>query len=146
MPMTTTESNIQAVLDVFRILEQRDGTETSLEPLVHLCHADVELCWPPSLPYGGTSRGLLPTGTSWRDVWDPLQPTQAERSMSPRVIAATDREVVVLYRQRGVNQRGVSFATEVLGVYEMLDGKLSRAQMFYFDEQGTNRFLASSTG
>ena len=64
--------------------------------------------------------------------------------MNPQVIAANDRnEVVVLYCQRGVNNRGEHFETQVLGVYEIREGKLSRAQMFYFDEAGTNRFLAT---
>jgi ketosteroid isomerase-like protein len=143
--MNTTDSNIQTVLNGFRAIEQREPNEPNMESFLQLVQPDVELCWPPSLPYGGISRGLQQAGPSWADIWDLLQPTAAERRMNPRVIAANDRnEVVVLYRQRGINKGGERFETEVLGVYEIRERKLSRAQMFYFDEAGTNRFLAIS--
>jgi hypothetical protein len=35
-----------------------------------------------------------------------LQPTEAERRMDPRVVAASEEEVVVLWRQRGVDSGG----------------------------------------
>lgn len=144
--MNTTDSNIQTVLKIFEVLEQREPSGHTVERLLELCQTDVEICWPPSLPYGGTSRGLVQVHPSWTDAWDPLQPTQVERQMSPRVIAANGRnEVGVVYRQRGLNCRGEHFETEVLGLYELRDGKLARAQMFYFDEAGTNRFLTEST-
>jgi ketosteroid isomerase-like protein len=61
--------------------------------------------------------------------------------MSPRVIAATDREVVVLWRQRGVSANGERLDAEVIGLYEVRDSKLVRAQMFYFDTTAVLRFL-----
>lgn len=143
--MNTTGSNIQTVLNIFRALEGREPNERNMEPFLELWQPDIEFCWPPSLPYGGTSRGLQQIGPSWRDVWDPLQPTAAERRMDPRVIAANDHnEVVVVYRQRGVSESGEKFETEVLGLYQVINGKLQRAQMFYFDEAGTNRFLENA--
>lgn len=143
--MNTADRNIQTVLNIFRALEEREGNDRSMERFLQLSHSDIELCWPPSLPYGGSSHGLQPTGPSWIDVWDPLQPTPAERRMNARVIAANDRnEVVVVYRQRGVNSSGEQFETEVVGIYELREEKLARAQMFYFDEAGTNLFLATS--
>lgn len=139
------ESNIQTVLNIFRAIEEREPDSRNMEPLLELCQPDVELSWPPSLPYGGTSRGFQITGPSWSDFWDPLQPTPAYRRMDPRVVAANGRnKVVVAYRQRGVNHRGERFETEVIGLYQMRDQKLLRAQMFYFDEAGTNRFVAVS--
>jgi len=32
---------------------------------------------------------------SWSEVWEPLQPTEAERKMDPRVVAANEDDVVV---------------------------------------------------
>jgi hypothetical protein len=89
--------------------------------------------WPPSLL---TSR----PGATWERIWDPLQPTESERQMSPRVIAS-DHEVVVLWRQRGVAAGGERFDGEVLGLYEVRDAKFARAQMFYFDTAASLRFL-----
>jgi ketosteroid isomerase-like protein len=62
--------------------------------------------------------------------------------MDPRVIAATDDEVVVLWRQRGLSPHGTRYDGEVLGLYEVRDRKLSRAQMFYFDAVAVQSFLA----
>jgi ketosteroid isomerase-like protein len=51
--------------------------------------------------------------------------------MDPRVIAANDEEVVVLYRQRAVDSAGERFDEPVLGLYETREGKLARAHMFH---------------
>jgi ketosteroid isomerase-like protein len=64
--------------------------------------------------------------------------------MDPRVVAATEREVVVLYHQRGVSPSGARFDGEVLGLYEVRDGLFARAQMFYFDAVAVQRFLATA--
>jgi ketosteroid isomerase-like protein len=64
--------------------------------------------------------------------------------MDARVVAATEREVVVLYHQRGVSPNGQRFDGEVLGLYEVRDGKLARAQMFYFDAVAVRRFLTAA--
>jgi ketosteroid isomerase-like protein len=129
--MSASES-IAIVLEAFRAVEQRDD-----DRLRELCHPEVEFHWTPSLPFGGSSR-------TWSDVWRPLQPTAAERRMDPRVVASTEREVVVLWRQRGVSPGGERFDGEVLGLYEVRDGKFARAQMFYFDAVAVQRFLASA--
>jgi uncharacterized protein len=132
--MSAGES-IAIVLEAFRAVEQRDD-----ERLLELYHPEVEFHWTPSLPFGGASR------PSWSDVWDPLQPTEAERRLDPRVVAATEREVVVRWQQRGVSPGGERFDGEVLGLYEVRDGKFARAQMFYFDPLAVQRFLASAGG
>ena len=125
--------SVAIVLESFRAVEQRDD-----DRLLELSHAEVKFHWTPSLPFGG------PAQPSWSDVWRPLQPTEAERRMDPHVVAATDREVVVLWRQRGVTPDGARFDGEVLGLYEVRDGRLARAQMFYFDAVAVQRFLASA--
>jgi len=93
------ESDADVALAVIRAVEQRDG-----ERLMDLYHDDVKLHDPASLPYGGVADGkssLLeqmeraPERT-WLGTWGPLQPTEAERRMDPRVIAEADGEVVVL--------------------------------------------------
>jgi ketosteroid isomerase-like protein len=97
--------------------------------------------WPPSLPYGGSvgDESRAP-GQDWLGVYR-LQPSDAERRMDPRVVAATENEVVVLWRQRGLSPSGKRFDGEVLGLYGVRDGKLSHAQMFYFDSAAVLRFL-----
>jgi len=66
--------------------------------------------------------------------------------MDPRVVAAGDDEVVVLWRQRGINPDGDRFDGPVLGLYQVLEGKLARAQMFYFDTAALVSFLAKTRG
>jgi len=66
--------------------------------------------------------------------------------MDPRLVAATDREVVVLYRQRGVRSGGERLDMETVGLYQVRDGKFARAQMFYFDTTAVLRFLGEPDG
>jgi ketosteroid isomerase-like protein len=136
----TTRASTDIVVAAFDAVERRDERR-----LAELCHPEVEFHWPPSLPYGGSSRG---TGalqdrdrTGWDRVWDPLQPTEQERRMDPRVIAAAGEEVVVLWHQRGLAPGGQRLDTEVVGLYEVRDGKFACARMFYFDTIAVLRFL-----
>jgi NAD(P)H dehydrogenase (quinone) len=127
----------QIVLAAFRAVERRDP-----QRLLELYHPEVEFHWPPSLPYGGSfRRGEERSGPGWQDVWEPLQPTPNERALSPRLVAATPDEVVVLWRQQGVSPTGTRFDGEVLGLYQIRDGKFARAQMFYFDTAAALQFL-----
>ena len=67
--------------------------------------------------------------------------------MDPRVVAAGPEEVVILWQQRAVSPAGDGLETPVLGVYQIREGKLARAQMFYFDPAAVNDFLArANTG
>jgi hypothetical protein len=61
--------------------------------------------------------------------------------MDPRIVAATEREVVVLWRQRGLSPSGERFDGEVLGLYEIRDNTFARAQMSYFDTAVVKHFL-----
>src|SRR6266511_3427148 len=129
--------NVKLLLDVFGAIERRDD-----QRFRDLLNPAFEIIWPPSLPYGGTSRGVAPAAPTWGETWLPLQPTEAERRMDPRVVAASEDEVVVLWRQRGVTPAGARFDGEVLGLYRVLEGKLGRPQMFYFDTAALVSFLA----
>jgi ketosteroid isomerase-like protein len=131
------KENIEVMRDIFGALERRDERR-----FLALVHPDVEMHWPPSLPYGGTSRGLQQE--TWSDTWSPLQPTEAERRMEPRVVAASEDEVIVLWRQRGITLAGDRCDEEVLGLYYVCGGKLARAQMFYFDTTALLSFLAKA--
>jgi ketosteroid isomerase-like protein len=134
----------EVVLATFRALEDRDR-----ERLFARFHDEVEICEPPSLPYGGTVRGKaaireqLETApeTTWLGTWDPLQPSAAERRMDPRVVATAGDEVAVIYTQRAVSPDGERFESQVMGLYEVRDGKLARAQMFHYDTAATSGFL-----
>jgi uncharacterized protein len=140
-----SRDKVDVVLEAFRTLEQRD-------PEAHfaLYHTEVEFHDAPSLPYGGAVRGReeirerferAPNET-WLGTWGPLQPTESERRMEPRVVAAHDDEVVVIYRQRAVDSAGERFDAPVVGLYEVRDGKLARAQMFHFDTAAVVDYLA----
>jgi ketosteroid isomerase-like protein len=127
------QSNQKLVLDAFNAIEQRND-----EKFGKLLHRDFEIHWPPSLPYSGSG---APT---WSETWESLQPTEADRRMDPRVVAVSENEVVVLWRQRGLSPSGERFEGEVLGLYRVRDGRLERAQMFYFDTAAVASFLAKS--
>ena len=90
------QENSKTILTIFRAIEERDAAQfrSFLQP-------DFEIHWPPSLPYGGTFCGVEPQPGGWGATWQPLQPTETERRMDPRVVAAHDDDVVVLWRQRG---------------------------------------------
>jgi uncharacterized protein len=137
MTQVETNQSVQVVLEAFRAVEDRDERR-----LLELYHPEVEFHWPPSLPYGGSFRAESRTpGQGWSEVWDPLQPSEAERRMDPRVVAATADEVVALWRQRGLSPSGQRFDGEVLGLYGVRDSKFACAQMFYFDSAAVLRFL-----
>lgn len=78
---------------------------------------------------------------TWLGTWGPLQPTDAERRMDPRVVAAAGDEVTVVHSQRAVSPSGESFESPVLGLYEVREGKLARAQMFHYDTAAILAFL-----
>ena len=130
--MNATE-NTEVMRGIFSAIEHRDS-----QRLLDLCQPDVAFLWPPALPYAGGERG------AWAQTWMPLQPTDAEQRMDPRVVAASEDEVVILWQQRGVSPAGDRFAGPVLGLYRLRDGKLARAQMFYFDTVGLVDFLTKA--
>ena len=137
--LSKQEENSKTILAVFRAIEERDATQFRA-----LLQPDFEIHWPGSLPYGGTFRGVEPQPHGWGATWQPLQPTEAERKMDPQVVAAHGDDVVVLWHQRGRCGDGDSIDEEVLGLYHFREGKLARAQMFYFDTVPVADFLAKA--
>jgi hypothetical protein len=139
---TARDRNVTVMLDLFRAIEDRDPNHRNAERELSFYQSDVEFHWPAALPYGGMSRGLSGrSGTDWNTTWTPLQPTKAERRMDPQVIGADDGRVAILYHQRGISPTGERFDGEVIGLYDLREFKLARAQMFYFDEAECVRFL-----
>ena len=138
--MRLTDKNAQTMLRIFTAVEERDEDTMS-----ELCHPDVQFFWPPCLSFGGEARGLTREGPSWEGTWTPLQPTDTERRMDPRIVAASDIEVVVQWTQKGLSASGERLEQPVLGLYSLRDGKLARAQMFYFDAAAVAEFLARTT-
>src|SRR5215467_5375569 len=102
------QENVSVMQAVFDAIERRDQ-----QRLLELVDPEAEFLWPPPLPYAGRQRGLLSSGPTWFTSWMPLQPTEAERRMDARVVAATDDEVVILWRQRGRNPQGATLDGEV---------------------------------
>jgi ketosteroid isomerase-like protein len=137
-------SDAEVALGVIRAVHERDD-----ERLMELFHDDVQLHDAASLPYGGVLEGKAsiqeqiesaPEET-WLGTWGPVQPTEAERRMDPRVLSENTGEVVVLYHQRALAPDGERFDSPVIGLYEVRDGKLARAQMFHYDTAAINAFL-----
>jgi ketosteroid isomerase-like protein len=132
----TSSSSVEVIQAIFDAVERRDNVGFSA-----LCDPEAEFHWPPSLPYGGVIYGVRVGDDGWAKWWNPLQPTEAEKNLHPRIVAASDHEVIVLWRQRGLNPAGERFDSEVLGLYEVRNGRLVRAQMFYFDPVAASSFL-----
>ena len=143
------QTDEEVVLGVIRAVEERDA-----DALFELYHDDVELHDAPSLPYHYTARGksemreqleAAPEET-WLGTWGPLQPTEAERRMDPRVVASKGGEVVVQYTTRAVAPDGERFESEVLALYEVRDGKFARAQMYHYDTAAILAFVERARG
>ena len=135
-----TESE-QIVLEAFAAVDARDD-----ERLKRISHPEASFVWPESLQpsHFRTLQGKV--ATSWEKVWEPFQPLPEfiTRKMSPQIVASSGARVTVLWHQRGVNRRGERLDCEVLGLYEVRDGRLYRAQMFYFDGAAVRNFLQSN--
>jgi uncharacterized protein len=130
------QRNIATIIAIFRSIEERDASKNT-----ELFEPDFEIHWPGSLPYGGTFRGIGRRPSDWTATWDRLQPTAAEKKMDARVIATHGDDVVVLWHQKGRSATGDALDAEVLGLYHFREGKLARAQMFYFDTAAVAAFL-----
>lgn len=135
-----TESE-QIVLEAFAAVDARDD-----ERLRRISHPEASFVWPESLQPSQFRTVQGKVATSWEEVWEPFQPRPefVTRKMSPQIVASSGARVIVLWHQRGVNRRGRRLDCEVLGLYEVRDGLLYRAQMFYFDSAAVRKFLQSN--
>ena len=133
------QANASTVLEVLRVIEERQ-----LDRLPALFHPEIEFHWPPGLPYSGDFKGptVAQMNERFAATWMPLQPTEETRQMNPRVLAThAAGRVIVHYIWKGLDAQGRRFATETLADYQVRDGQLARAQMFYYDLPGMIAFL-----
>lgn len=133
------ESNAETMLNLLAAIERRDS-----DLLRKLYHPNVEFYWPPGLSYSGVHKGpaVAEMSERFRLLWWPLQPTEELRSMDSRVLATgPNGRVIVNYTWKGLSPDGVRFETETLADYQVEDGQLKRAQMFYCDLPGLIKFL-----
>jgi ketosteroid isomerase-like protein len=133
------QENAELVIELLHMIEQRQ-----LDRLAAFYHPEIEFHWPPGLPYSGDFAGPAVADMSERfaATWMRLQPTEETRRMNPRVVATgEDGRVIVHYVWKGRDAKGRQFETETLADYLVRDGRLARAQMFYYDLPGMLAFL-----
>ena len=130
----------EIVLEAFAAVDIRDD-----ERLKRVSHPEASFMWPESLQPSNFRTVQGKVATSWEEVWEPFQPLPefTTRKMSAQIVASSGTRVTVLWHQRGVNRRGERLDCEVLGLYEVRDRLLYRAQMFYFDSAAVRKFLQS---
>ena len=133
--MNQPDHHLDLIQRLFQAIECRDR-----ERFAACLHPSCEFSWPPSLPYGGTVAASAPE-PGWLETWDPLQPTEVERAMSPQIVAAATNVLIVRWHQRGRNPAGDTIDTPVLSSYTIEDGRLKHAEMFYFDLPAVHLFL-----
>lgn len=120
-------------------IEQRD-----LERVMRLCHPDVSFQWPPGLPYSGTFTGdaVAAMRERFMSAWRSLQPTAETRCLDATIVATgSDGHVIARYRWRALDRAGERLDAEVLADYQVRDGRVVHAQMFYFDLPTVAAFL-----
>src|SRR5215211_4010560 len=102
---------------------------------------------PVSLPYGGEYRGLEGMrrhAAGWMRTLAVLQPGE-ERKLDAAFIDAGDY-VVARWRLRARSPAGDGILDmPMVGIYELHDGKLVGAQMFYSDTAALLRFLEGAS-
>jgi ketosteroid isomerase-like protein len=133
--MMTPERTALAAIEA---VEARDAQRLS-----ELYDPTVVFEWPPGLPYSGRFHGAdIDTMTRrFATVWAPLQPSATERGMDPVVVAASGDTVVIEYQWRAVAPGARRFETPVLARYRANGGRLTAAQMYYWDLPGLIEFL-----
>lgn len=134
-----SQEDADLVMQALRLVEERQ-----LDSLADLYHPAIEFHWPPGLPYSGVFKGSAVAAMSelFAATWIPLQPTEETRRIDPRVLATgDDGRVVVNYKWKGLDDQGRRFETETLADYQVREGRLCRAQMFYYDLPGMIAFL-----
>jgi hypothetical protein len=136
---THQDGNANLMMEMLRLIEQRQ-----LDRLSEFYHPEIEFHWPPGLPYCGDFKGpaVMDMSKRFAATWIPLQPTEETRRINPRVLAVGENgHVIVNYVWRGEDAKGERLETEVLADYQVREGRLVRAQMFYYDLPGVIAFI-----
>lgn len=136
------EKNAKTVRDLFKAVEQRER-----EGVLRAYNETVAIHEAPSLPYGGSYKGLrgaLSHAMGYRAAWDPVQ-GDAERQLGAEIVAAPDC-VVVLWSQKGRNPVSAEvFDMPVASVYRIEDARIVDLRMFHFDAAASRDFLDRAT-
>lgn len=108
-------------------------------------HPEAAFIWPESLRPGQFKTLHGRQASNYDELWEPFQPRTLfpTRRMDARIVASNGDRVVVRWHQRGINANAESLDVEVVGLYDVRDGLLYHAQMFYFDGYAARRFLES---
>ena len=136
-----SQRNVETIRNLFRGVEERD-----LGTYLAACDREVVIREPGSLPYGGEYHGLeglRQHAAGWMRTWAPLQPEE-ERKLDAAFIDAGDH-VIARWRLRARAADGSgTLNMPMVGIYELHDGKLVGAQMFYSDTAAVLRFLENA--
>ena len=133
-----SQENVETIRRLFWGVEERD-----LEAYTAAGHPEIVIREPGSLPYGGDFYGLEGMrlhAARWMQTWAALQP-EDERKLEAAFIDAGDY-VVARWRLRArAPDEDETLDMPMMGIYELRDGKLVGAQMFYSDTTEVLRFL-----
>jgi ketosteroid isomerase-like protein len=133
-----SQEDVETIRRLFRGVEERD-----LEAYIAAGHPETVIREPGSLLYGGEYHGLEGMrrhAARWMRTWAALQPGD-ERRLDAAFIDAGDH-VVARWRLRARAPDGdETLDVPMVGIYELRDGKLVGAQMFYSDTTEVLRFL-----
>lgn len=132
-------ADIAVVVRLFDAVAARN-----LSALMRCYHPEVTILECNELPYGGTYRGLREAGqharnfgAAWSLFWDPTG------TAAPAMARAGDGSVMVRFRHQARSvTSGASLDNPEMGVYEVRDGLVVRAQMFHFEPQALTTFLS----
>ena len=143
--MTNTKrssGNADVVRRVFDSARQQD-----LDGLRSLCHRDIVVREPWSLPHGGVHRGVDEACTAairWSETWGPYQ-QDADLSPDPEVVALNDDLVAARWRLRACDDAGRSVDVEAIDIYRLRDGKVLELETYYRDTAAMVSFLGRAS-
>ena len=135
-----SQENVETIRSLFGAVEERD-----LETYLAAWHPEVVIREPGSLPYGGEYRGLEGVrrhAADFMQTWGALQPGD-ERKLNAIFIDAGDHVIARWRLKARVPDGEGTLGMPMVGVYQLRDGKLVEAQMFYSDTAAVLRFLES---
>jgi ketosteroid isomerase-like protein len=130
--------NADVVGQVLAAVGRRD-----LDALMGLCHHDVVVREPRSLPHGGEHRGLdqvRDAAVRRAGTWAPYRLHDDEAS-EPELFASSDDHVVARWQLRASDAAGERVDVEAIDIYLLRDGRIVELETYYRDTASMVRFL-----